>query len=608
MSWFANPPRFAPRKPQKSPFAPPNPFTGKPSADTMLAPPGWFDDDWDVEEKPTPVPPSHSDIREDDEPVTVGKRDRSLEWNIALVSLLVYIAAGIYMRAGLNYAIGDAMTRTANARAMVSSRYPGLAPMGFVWMPLPTLLQVPFIVILGWFGKASYAGVFETAFCGAVPSLTSLCGPASEWGLSDKMTTILVLLYALNPVVIFHQSNGNSEGVFFLCLAMLLNGYMSWTHKPSNKALLIIALALSTATIIRYETLVFVPVVAVGVALQRRDRSRLNLMRGIRSAFVVALPSLYALLLWLLANRLVMGDAFFWSKEQSKLARPENHVVFYWLPKNPTLMSSFLYVAQWTVRIAPGLVVLIPFLLLWRKRAPSGANWLPLFAGVFPVIVLRLLMTGQTAGAARYFAPLLMTPLSVSIALLARRGRESMTPSRFAWLGKSVVLISCTAGLVTTALTFSDPKLTPVENEHTVFRPALGLAEATLDVPPWNDTELDAWRSATSKIDKMLEAHPNERIMIDMANAFRVFAFTKHPKQVMIQADLDWRPSLELFADPKGPEMIFLFPAAPGAVSSEMQRALAGVPESNWVEKIHTNLGDIHRRGVGPTPNAPEPD
>jgi hypothetical protein len=604
MSWFANPPRFAPAKPKKSPFAPPNPFTGKPSADTMLAPPGWFDDPWEVEEKSKPVPPSQSDIRTDDEPVFVGKRDRSLEWNIALVSLLVYLAAGIYMRAGLNYALGDAMARTANARAMVSSRYPGLAPMGFVWMPLPTLLQVPFIIVLGWFGKASYAGVFEGAFCGAAAAYI-LVRTCKYWGLSDKLTTILVLVYALNPVVIFHQSNGNSEGVFFLCLAMILNGYLSWAHKPSNKSLLIIALALSMATIIRYEAIAFVPVVAVGVALQRRDRSRLNLMRGIRSAFVVGLPSLYAMFLWLLASRLVMGDAFFWSKQQNFMARPENHPAYFWLPKNPTLTSSFLYVAQWTVRIAPGLVVLVPFLLLWRKRAPSGSNWLPLFAGVFPVILIRLLMKEQTAGAARYFAPLLMTPLSVSIALLARRGRESITPSRFAGLGKAAVVLACAVGLVTTAMTFSDPKLTPIENENTVFRPALGLPQATLDAPTFFDTELDMWREATSKIDRMLDAHPDERIMIDMASGFRIFAFTKHPKQIMIQADLDWRPSLELFQDSKGPQMAFYFPAPPGAYVTEMQRALAGVPDSNWVETIHTPTGDIRRRGASPTPNAP---
>jgi hypothetical protein len=604
MSWFANPPRFAPPKPKKSPFAPPNPFTGKPSADTMLAPPGWFDDDWDVEEKPKPAPPSQSDIRTDDEPVFVGKRNRSLEWNIALISLVVYLAAGIYMRAGLNFALGDAMTRTANARAMVSSRYPGLAPMGFVWLPLPTLLQVPFIVILGWFGKASYAGVFEGAFCGAAVAYI-LVHTCKDWGLSDKLTTILVLLYVLNPVVIFHQSNGDSEGVFFLCLAMLLNGYLGWMHKPSNRSLLIIALALSLATTIRYETLVLVPVVAVGVALQRRDRSRLNLMRGIRSAFVVGLPSLYAMFLWLLANRLVMGDAFFWSKAQSALARPENHPVYFWLPKNPTLVSSFLYVAHWTVRVAPGLVILVPLLLLWRKRAPSGANWIPLFAGVFPVILIRLLMKDQTAGAARYFAPLLITPLSVSIALLTRRGRESMTPGRFAWLNRSVVVLACAAGLVTTAITFSDPKLTPIENEHTVFRPALGLPQATLDAPSYFDTELDSWREAASKIDKMLEAHPQERIMIDMASGFRIFAFTKHPKQIMIQADLDWRPSLELFEKPEGPEMVFYFPAPPGAFATEMQRALAGVPESNWVETISSPTGNIRRRGASPTPNAP---
>jgi hypothetical protein len=90
-----------------------------------------------------------------------------------------------------------------------------------------------------------------------------------------------------------------------------------------------------------------------------------------------------------------------------------------------------------------------------------------------------------------------------------------------------------------------------------------------------------------------------------MASGFRIFAFTKYPNQVMIQADPDWRPSLELFEKPEGPEMVIYFPGAPGAPSTELQRALAGVPESNWVETINTPEGNIRRRGAIPTPNAP---
>ena len=182
MTWFAPPPRFAPPKPKKPPFAPPNPFTGKPTADTMLAPPGWFDDDWDAEERPQPAPPSYSDILEDGDPVQVGKKSRTLEWNIAIVSLIVYIGAAVWMRAGLGYAIGDALARSANARAMVQSRYPGIAPVGFVWMPLPTLIQVPFVIVLAPFGLVSYAGPVANSFCGALAAYI-LVRTCRDWGL-----------------------------------------------------------------------------------------------------------------------------------------------------------------------------------------------------------------------------------------------------------------------------------------------------------------------------------------------------------------------------------------------------------------------------------------
>lgn len=594
MTWFANPPRLAPSKPKQSPFAPPNPFTGKPTADTMLAPPGWFDDDWEVEQKPKPVPPSHSDILEDDRPVQVGRKSRTLEWNIAIVSLIAYIGAAVWMRAGLGYAIGDALARSANARAMVESRYPGIAPVGFVWMPLPTLIQVPFMMVLEPIGLASYAGPVANSFCGALAAYI-LVRTCRDWGLSDKLTTVLVLLYALNPVVIFHQANGMSEGVFLPCLAILLNGFLSWTYKANNKALLTMAVGLALATIVRYEMTIFAPIIALGVALQRRDRSREHLLRGIRSAFVVALPSLYAFLLWLATSRLIVGDAFFWKKvltQQSGGAGPPDAV---WLPQDRSTLSLFLHVCRWSVVLAPGLIILVPLLLARRKKIVVGSNWISVFSAVFPGIVFYLFTKNQTAAAARYFAPVLIFPICMSIALLARRKGDARPFGRFWWVAQCIVLMTALTGTVTGSLTFTDARRTAIEGEYQVFRPGLGrppsdVETASLIVPPW--------RSTTEAIDKALAERPKSKIGIDMGSTFPTFLFSKYPDRFVIDADRDYEQTVSAGNNLEGVDFVFVLKGKTSAMSEAVTRMATEI----W-ESVEISQGTLYKRRVATTPN-----
>ncbi len=593
MTWFAPPPRFAPPKPKKSPFAPPNPFTGKPTADTMLAPPGWFDDDWDSEEKPQPTPPSYSDILEDDDPVQVGRKSRTLEWNIAIVSFIVYIGAAVWMRAGLGYAIGDALARSANARAMVQSRYPGIAPVGFVWMPLPTLIQVPFVIVLAPLGLVSYAGPIANSFCGALAAYI-LVRTCRDWGLSDKMTTILVLCYVLNPVVIFHQANGMSEGVFLPCLLILLNGFLSWTHKANNKAILTMAVGLALATIVRYEMTIFAPIIALGVALQRRDRSREHVLRGIRSAFVVALPSLYAFLLWLATSRLIVGDAFFWKKvltQQAGGAGPPDAV---WLPRDRSTLSLFLYTCRWSIVLAPGLVILIPLLFARRKKMAVGSNWLTVFSAVFPGIVFYLFTKNQTAAAARYFAPVLIFPICMSIALLARRKGAARPFGRFWWVAQGVVLLVALAGTVTGSLTFTDARRTAIEGEYQVFRPGLGLPPSDIETA---SLIVPTWRATAEAIDRALAERPKSKIGIDMGSTFPTFLFSKYPGRFVIDADRDYEQAVAAGNNLEGIDFVFVLRSKKSAMSEAVTR----MPKDVW-ETVEIPQGILYKRQATTAP------
>ncbi len=65
--------------------------------------------------------------------------------------------------------VGDAMARVVQAHSVVLSRDPHLAAVGFVWPPLPSIAEVPFVLLLQKFTAPVFAGQIVSAlFAGAL--------------------------------------------------------------------------------------------------------------------------------------------------------------------------------------------------------------------------------------------------------------------------------------------------------------------------------------------------------------------------------------------------------------------------------------------------------
>src|SRR5919204_6676355 len=60
-----------------------------------------------------------------------------------------YLALGAYLDLVAHVIVGDAWSRVGNAYYVLFSRDPHLAAIGFVWSPLPSLLELPLVVLHG---------------------------------------------------------------------------------------------------------------------------------------------------------------------------------------------------------------------------------------------------------------------------------------------------------------------------------------------------------------------------------------------------------------------------------------------------------------------------
>src|SRR5436190_21351242 len=83
-------------------------------------------------------------------------------WVAVLAAFASVIAFLIYYRMGEVLLYGDAIAHINIARRVFDSRTPGLLQLGTVWLPLPHLLMIPFIIS---------TKMWQTGAGGSIPSM-----------------------------------------------------------------------------------------------------------------------------------------------------------------------------------------------------------------------------------------------------------------------------------------------------------------------------------------------------------------------------------------------------------------------------------------------------
>ena len=135
----------------------------------------------------------------------------------ALIFALVFgaqFAFGLWM-ASRGFRWGDAFYRSTSALFVLHSADPKLADIGFVWMPLPTLLNLPWAALYPlWPGVVSSgaASALSSAVCGGA-SAVILLAAARRLRLPAWLGWAFALLVSFNPMIFLYAGTGMGEGV-----------------------------------------------------------------------------------------------------------------------------------------------------------------------------------------------------------------------------------------------------------------------------------------------------------------------------------------------------------------------------------------------------------
>src|ERR1700740_1948344 len=153
-------------------------------------------------------------------PPTRDRKDRD-PMRVAAIALAVsFLSFLYYFKNGEILLYGDAVAHINIARRVFDSKTPGLLQLGTVWLPLPHLLMIPFLIPdKMWISGAGGSLPSMVAYVLAVIGMFRLVRGALSRELPPEPPAraaawIAAIVFAANPNLIYMQATAMGEAIY----------------------------------------------------------------------------------------------------------------------------------------------------------------------------------------------------------------------------------------------------------------------------------------------------------------------------------------------------------------------------------------------------------
>jgi len=248
------------------------------------------------------------------------RSDPEMAWVIALAGCVSVLSCAVYFRHGSILLYGDAVAHINIARRVFDSRTPGFLQLGTVWLPLPHLLMIPFLIS---------DSLWQTGVGGSIPSMAAFVAGAAglfrlvrgvlsfpaEPDLAARIAGwIAVLVYAANPNLVYLQATAMTEALylaFFIWAVTFFNEFLQQRSKTwadissvTPRSLVKCAICVTAAELTRYDGWFLGAAIGVAalVTFFRSEPGNLKIRRSLMK-FVLLLAAVPAL--WLTYNGII---------------------------------------------------------------------------------------------------------------------------------------------------------------------------------------------------------------------------------------------------------------------------------------------------------------
>jgi hypothetical protein len=332
--------------------------------------------------------------------------DRSII-RVAGLAVLVSLASFLYyIQHGDILLYGDAVAHINIARRVFDSQTPGLLQLGTVWLPLPHLLMIPFIISKAmWQNGAGGSLPSMVAYVLGAMGIFRLVGGALNADIRTKPAAVVgawaaALAYVANPNLIYMQATAMTESVylaFFIWAVVHFAEFIRSLGKSTDTdprqfrimrtALSRCAWCLAGAELSRYDGWILAATMGTVIVVISLRRWENRILR--RAAVKFLLGIALAPVLWLGYNAVVYGNALEFANGPYSAKAIEQRIA----APNPALhnaaVSALYFLKSAQLNVADGnwgrfwlvAAVLALAIAAWKLRAqcaPLLLLWIPL--------------------------------------------------------------------------------------------------------------------------------------------------------------------------------------------------------------------------------------
>lgn len=443
------------------------------------------------------------------------------------ISFVVFACLAYYLTITLQTYHNDAISRTALGFFTIFGRDPHLAAVGFVWQPLPSLLQVPLIALLRPAGMLLLAGPLITALFGAVSVVYVY--KVARLVLEDqsqKIALLITILFATNPMILLYSAIGTSEIIFISAILATTYYLLKWKMNNLHQYLLTASFFMTLSFWSRYESLP--AFVGFGLLIIAHFMyKKISFKEFESNVLLFTVPFIYTVGFWILINWLIMGDPFYFMN--SPYSNAAFTADFQSVQKSAftVLSESIQYMLERVMFLAPLLVILplealfvIPSLKTTQEKISQYVllSYLTLPSLTILFFHVYQLYKGESFGWLRFYMYGLLAGIFFAVYLINKKDKL-ITKAVFALL---------VIGSLTTGLAMSDPSLG--KEEHSFMQKLRNPAVV-----------LDYSRSYADQKELALIANslPGS-VLIDTDKGFAVPLFANQPEKFVITSDEDY--------------------------------------------------------------------
>lgn len=457
-----------------------------------------------------------------------------------------YFAVGAVLVLRYNIFEPDAPNRVANAGFALHSRDPHLSAIGFVWNPLPSVVEIPLVWLSQWWPALKYAGL-----AGIVQSALFMAGAAVmvrrialDVAVAAPWRWLAVSAFAFHPMIVIYGASGLSEPAQMFCVLWCVRYLMRWCSTEWVGDLAWAGIALGVGYLARYEV---VPAAAgavavVAVVTWRRAQPELRVPSVAINIAIVAFPIVTAFLVWA-GTGWVINDEFFatMSSQYGNSSQVAGRLAHGGDPG-----SSWLVIASRLFGMQPltGIAVAVAVVVAATSRQLTALIPMLVFGGtlVFAAVAQH---NSMTFGWFRFY--LLAIPLVLCTALACwspARDTPLAVPTTHARRRNASA-----AALLTASLVVAIPVTTPLIVDDDIAYGQLEAGFASLvdpaAHPPGEDParrRLVSERHLAQWFDS--KDLPEGSVLMDTFLAWGIWLSSEHPEQFVITSDYDFAAAL----------------------------------------------------------------